>query len=80
MRIILANAGKKFQVLYKKSALQLPADILAKFDYWQKHPNTSLDADTTMLALAEKVVRIYGGEIIVPAGALLEISLPIGLA
>jgi hypothetical protein len=82
MKIVFAHSGKDIQVVYAKSGRQLPEDIRARFEHWHRDQKTSLDADTAMLALAEKVVDLHQGQFIVngSSGSLVEISLPMNPA
>ena len=74
-------SGDRLRVFFKKSDLHLPEAILARFKDWHQHPDIDLDANTTMLILAENAVKQHHGELI-PGRAsssdpLLEISLPL---
>jgi DNA-binding response OmpR family regulator len=82
LKLIFAHSGMEFRVLYKKSSQQLPEDMCARFENWHNHPSTSLDADTAMLAVAEKVVQLHQGQFNVNmlSGSLLNISLPVNPA
>lgn len=79
VKLVFDSSEKGLRVLYKKSGLELPKDLKTRFEHWHQNRNTSLDADTAMLALAEKVVHQHKGQFIldVPSGSLLEISLPL---
>jgi CheY-like chemotaxis protein len=82
MKVVFSHSGKDLQVLYTKSGLQLPEDVRVRFEHWHGEQKTSLDADTAMLALAEKVVHLHQGELMVngSSGSLVEISLPMNPA
>jgi len=77
--LVFDDSGKELRLLYKKSDRQLPEDLRTRYERWHQHRNSSLDADTTMLALAEKVVQLHQGQFILNAssGSLLKITLPL---
>jgi YesN/AraC family two-component response regulator len=81
VKMVFAEEKEKLQVFYKKSDLQLPEDLRARFEEWRRNRKAILQADVAMLALAEKVAQLHKGEIIFDgafvSGSLLEISLPL---
>ena len=82
LKLVFAHSGMEFRVLYKKSGQQLSEDMCARFENWHNHRHTSLDADTAMLAVAEKVVQMHQGQFNVNmfSGSLLDISMPVNPA
>jgi len=54
VKIVFTHSGKEFRVVYKKAGLQLPEDMRSRFENWHHNRNTSLDADTAMLAWLKK--------------------------
>jgi YesN/AraC family two-component response regulator len=82
LKLVFAHSGLGLRVNYKKSGQQLPEDMCARFENWHTHRDTSLDAETAMLAVAEKVVQLHQGQLKVNlvSGSLLDISLPVNPA
>jgi DNA-binding response OmpR family regulator len=74
------EVDKKLKVTYQKSGAQFCPKTLATFTRWHQQPSASLDPNSAMLILAEKVVHLHQGELTVStapsSGPLVEILLP----
>ena len=81
VEMVLDESAQQLTVRYQKAGSRLSPKTLAGFERWHQQQSVSLDPNTTMLVLAEKVVRLHQGRFVLntspTSGPLLEMSLPL---
>ena len=64
----------------RKRERNYPMRTLATFGRWHQHPDRSIDPNTAMLILAERVAMLHHGQFVVgtpsTSGLLVDLSLP----